>query len=128
MKKLLILAYLLCFAYYLCDAQTQAQSKDERLQSLKIAYITKELNLTAEEAKQFWPVYNKYFEEVKKARHDHSNDEIAFEEEVVSIKKRYRPDFKTILKDDDRVNKTFMMEKSFRDFLRKELQQRQKKP
>lgn len=33
-------------------------TKRERVEQLKIAYITKELSLTSEEAKAFWPVYN----------------------------------------------------------------------
>ncbi|GAB4137933.1 MAG: hypothetical protein Fur0041_12790 [Bacteroidia bacterium] len=32
----------------------------ERVQSLKVAFITKYLSLTPEEAQLFWPVYNEY--------------------------------------------------------------------
>ncbi|NAS30271.1 sensor of ECF-type sigma factor [Flavobacteriaceae bacterium R38] len=34
--------------------------KRERIKSLKIAYITEKLDLTATEAEKFWPIYNKY--------------------------------------------------------------------
>lgn len=39
---------------------SQELSRKEKLESIKIAYITKELNLSSEEAKQFWPVYDEY--------------------------------------------------------------------
>ena len=32
----------------------------EKVQAMKIAYITDKLDLTSEEAQQFWPVYNEY--------------------------------------------------------------------
>ncbi|MCX6311679.1 MAG: hypothetical protein NT084_08580 [Bacteroidetes bacterium] len=32
----------------------------ERVQALKVAFITKQLNLTSDEAEKFWPIYNDY--------------------------------------------------------------------
>ena len=37
-------------------------SKNEKIKTLKIAYITKDLNLTSAEAEKFWPVYNAFDE------------------------------------------------------------------
>lgn len=34
--------------------------KDDKIQSLKIGFFTEKLNLTSQEAKKFWPVYNKH--------------------------------------------------------------------
>lgn len=39
---------------------TQTASGAERVQALKVAFITKRLNLTPAEAEKFWPVYNEY--------------------------------------------------------------------
>ena len=36
--------------------------KKERIKALKIAYITKDLNLSSTEAEKFWPVYNTFDE------------------------------------------------------------------
>lgn len=36
------------------------QNKREQVQAQKVAFITAKLNLTAEEAQQFWPLYNEY--------------------------------------------------------------------
>ena len=36
------------------------QNRQDRIENLKIAYISKELKLTTSESEKFWPVYNKY--------------------------------------------------------------------
>jgi Spy/CpxP family protein refolding chaperone len=38
------------------------ESKKEKIKALKIAYITKDLNLSSAEAEKFWPVYNAFDE------------------------------------------------------------------
>lgn len=40
----------------------------EKLQSVKIAFITQRLDITPEQAKEFWPLFNKY-EEEKGSKH-----------------------------------------------------------
>lgn len=44
--------------------------RTERIKSLKIAFLTEKLELTTEEAKGFWPVYNTYEEEHQKLRRE----------------------------------------------------------
>ena len=46
----------------------QAQEGNDKIESLKIAYITKRLQLTPEESQKFWPVYNQYEAEKKQIR------------------------------------------------------------
>lgn len=54
MKKLI-------FAYFLILLASPAWSQNvERVKALKVTYITNRLDLSAREAEQFWPVYNKY--------------------------------------------------------------------
>lgn len=43
------------------------KQRQERLQAERIAHITAELDLSAEEAQAFWPVYNKASKEQKEA-------------------------------------------------------------
>ena len=45
-----------------------AQHPRERLEALKTAFITRELQLTAEEAKGFWPIYENYSSTLKELR------------------------------------------------------------
>jgi Spy/CpxP family protein refolding chaperone len=42
----------------------------ERIESAKIGFITRELQLTPDEAKAFWPIYNAMEAELKKANRD----------------------------------------------------------
>lgn len=58
---------------FLCSATATAQIKykrnsREKIKSYKISYITNELNLTPKQAEKFWPVYNKYDEELHELR------------------------------------------------------------
>lgn len=43
-------------------ASYSQDSKREQIKTLKIAYISKDLNLSSSEAEKFWPVYNAFDE------------------------------------------------------------------
>ncbi len=80
MKKIffLILAMAFCSLGFAQDNQNGRSNKQDRkekfeqmmaeIQSRKIAFFTKQLKLTSEEAKVFWPVYYKCDEERNAAR------------------------------------------------------------
>ncbi|MDP6907965.1 MAG: hypothetical protein QF371_00595 [Flavobacteriales bacterium] len=94
-------------------------SKRERLEALKVAYLTKELSLTPEEAQSFWPLYNemtKKMGETRKQRrsnrlsakrnHGEMSDEdlskaidreLELEQQELDLKKAYNARFKEIL-------------------------------
>jgi len=59
----ILLSVLLSF-----PAFSQPGDKREDIESMKIAFLTRRLNLTPEEAKKFWPVYNQFTEELKVVR------------------------------------------------------------
>lgn len=61
-KLLVVLAILLTASTF---AQRPAQ---ERIKTLKVAFITERLGLTSEEAQNFWPVYNAHDESLQKIR------------------------------------------------------------
>lgn len=69
--KTIIITLALCFSL-----STFAQ--ENKIKSLKVAFITEKLNLTEKEAQQFWPVYNAYdntvsnlkFNELRKVIHE----------------------------------------------------------
>ena len=96
------------------------------LQGLKIAYITKELKLSSDEAQKFWPVYYNFSDELMNAKRDKKDDVIAFDEKALNIKKKYFSEFKRILGSDDRANKVFLCEREFGSFIKKEVEDRQK--
>jgi Spy/CpxP family protein refolding chaperone len=49
---------------------TRLGQAKERIESAKIGFITRELQLTPDEAKAFWPIYNAMEAELKKANRD----------------------------------------------------------
>lgn len=56
-KRTILLIVILLFPPVLIIAQNRNQ---ERLQTYKIAFFTRRLNLTPVEAERFWPLYNEY--------------------------------------------------------------------
>ena len=125
-KKLGILLVILLNINYFCYVQAQ-EANSKRIDSLQVAYFTEKLILTPEESTEFWPIYNNYKNEIKAVRKDSASDQIAVEEKVLNIRKKFKHDFKKILGTDDRVNKVYLLEKEFRDMLRNELLDRQTK-
>jgi len=96
----------------------------ENVEALKVAFITKHLNLNAEEAQKFWPAYNACFEELKKARQEKKDDVLAFEEAALNIRKKYKNEFKKALGSDERANKALTADHAFMVMIKDELQNR----
>ncbi len=126
MKKIYALLLFLFFHSYFCFSQQPPNDNDDqRVEVLKKAYVADELNLSPQEAEKFWPVYNNYQNEIKQARKENPNDEVAYEKKVVEIKQRYQGNFKKVLGGNgQRVNKVYTTDKQFRDMLRNEQQNR----
>jgi hypothetical protein len=91
----------------------KSQYKD-RLESLRIAFITEELELTPEESQNFWPVYNAYMDDLSELRKSYkpkgsvelmSDEEledilsqsIEKDEKEIELKKSFMADMKNIL-------------------------------
>ena len=69
MKKTTILLALLLLTSLFSFAQNGfLQKKKEQIKSLKIGYITEELNLTADEATKFWPLFNAFEDKQQEIR------------------------------------------------------------
>ncbi len=58
----------------------QGNNKGERIESMKIAFITKELNLSPAESEVFWPEYNVYQKELKDLRQSKERERINLSE------------------------------------------------
>jgi hypothetical protein len=124
MKKIILL--ILLYAGIAVSAMAQDDQKDVgRLQVYKIAFLTKKLNLSAEEAQKFWPIYNKYESELKVARLEgrNNNREIETEEKILNIRKKYNSEFGKALSD-EKVNQLFKSEREFGNIVQRELLER----
>ena len=59
MKKKIVLLACLCTLSNIFAQGIEKESR-EKIKALKVAYITNQLDLTADEAEKFWPIYNDY--------------------------------------------------------------------
>jgi hypothetical protein len=95
------------------------KNKREQIESMRIGFITKKLNLTPEDSQKFWPVYNQYTGEVDDIRIQHHKDvkkmkqnldelsdgditilvdgELAFRQNELDIRKKYHQQFKEVI-------------------------------
>ena len=124
MKKLLLL--ILLYAGLAIPTLGQDDQKEAgRLQAYKIAFLTKKLNLTPEEAQKFWPMYNKYEAELRSARREGraSKKEIETEENILNIRKKYNGEFEKALPK-EKVNELFKSEREFGNIVQREMMER----
>lgn len=127
-----------------------AAARQEQVKAAKIGFITRELNLTEEEAQKFWPVYNKFDNEREAHRRkmmalrletgssgDVMTDKEAeaaveqylqLRQEEVDLEKRFYQSVKKVLPA-EKVALLFQAEKRFqRELLRNLQQRREEKP
>jgi Skp family chaperone for outer membrane proteins len=123
MKRFLLLTF---FAFSILISIAQ---NGNRLEALKIAYITKRLDLSPEEAQKFWPIYNQYAEELKRTRQDaikNSRSEIELDEALLNVRKKYSALFSQALSP-QKVDIFFKSEKEFGHYVQEEIRNRQLK-
>lgn len=121
MKKFILYSF-----FILSGFSIQAQNGN-RLEALKIAYITKKMDLSPDEAQRFWPIYNLYAAELKQARQDavkNNETEIVLDENQLRIRKKYNSQFNQVLSP-EKVNTFFKSEKEFGVFVQKEMERRE---
>jgi hypothetical protein len=99
-------------------------TRAEKIEALKIAFITQKLQLTADEAQKFWPVYNQYENEIKSLQIDNTNGPaLENEEKLLNVRKKYLGSFEKVI-GPQKVNKLFNVERDFRAILIQRLQNR----
>ncbi|MCG9880115.1 MAG: hypothetical protein MH472_05900 [Bacteroidia bacterium] len=120
----------------------------EKVEAFKVGFLTKKLELTAEEAQRFWPVYNKYSDELEKNRMGMKNilgdhfvkldnlspaeaekalvDMQALRQQEVEILKQYTIEFKKVLPA-QKVVKLFVAEHEFKRELLKQLRDQRRR-
>ena len=73
--------YILCYLFVLVaflKLFPQGGSKKEKIEALRVAFITAKLNLTTDESQRFWPVYNEYQDKLKVSRQEFRKQSITF--------------------------------------------------
>jgi len=84
-------------------------SQNEKVESLRVAFITEQLQLTPEESQKFWPVYNQYRGELKSLHQAYRLDvaseddsqladkKFEFEQKKLDLMKKYRPQIEQVV-------------------------------
>ncbi len=112
-KTLFILFFLLLHGYF-CAAQDDGDNESDDIKAVRMAYMTDQLKLSPEEAQKFWPVYNNYLQEIRRARKDNAGDVVKQQEAIVNVRKKYKDNFRKVVGSDDRANRVFASEMVFR--------------
>ncbi len=102
------------------EAQPNPQ-RTEKIKALYVAYITQQLNFTPDDAQKFWPVHAQYEAEIKTANQGNA-DELARQQNVLNIKKKYQANFNKLL-GADRCNNFYRHDGEFRKKMLERLKQ-----
>ena len=145
MKKLLLLLLILLAGFSFTMAQTDGDDdKNEKISAMKIAFITDKLSLSSKEAEGFWPVFNRFEQEMKSLRKKerelarqfkakaqpteaeadrYIQDQTQLKQQEVDLLKKYIPEFKKVLPA-PKVARLLSLEQEFKVQLLRELKQR----
>ncbi len=142
--KQLILSILLIFCLVMgTKAQSSPRPNQERLKAIKVGMITEKLQLSAQQAKEFWPIYDEYSANkmalnkgIREKMHKNRGTEMSPEEhlkmqdEVLALQakeldlvKNYRPRFLKVISA-KQYSELQVAEREFNQMLLKELQNR----
>lgn len=102
------------------------QPNGSKLEALKIAFLTRKLDLSPDEAQRFWPIYNDYSKEIREIiidKRSGQSSELKTQEQILEIRKKYNTEFSRVLSA-EKVDTFFRSEKEFRNYVKKELSDR----
>jgi hypothetical protein len=102
------------------------KQQKERLELFSIQFITKKLDLTPAEAEKFWPLYNEQKEASRNLMQTAKEDEIAFQEAMLVIRKKFKKDLMPILKTEERVNLALKVDRELLNRMRSEMMRRKR--
>jgi hypothetical protein len=141
-RRSLLLTVLILLVSTICFAQ---QGKAARVHALKVSYITDKLNLSSAQAERFWPVYNRYEDELRDLRqkfrretggknkakspeeaHRMIEDNLDFQEDVIALKRRYKDEFLRVISAQQLAD-LYTAEREFKQMLIKRLEGRNKR-
>ena len=141
-KKLFSLVCLLASVSFYAQGESM-KDKKEQIKTLKVSFITTELDLSTKEAEKFWPIYNTFDDKQFEIRHQkmrmyksRMNDETLnkmserdasillsqiedSEEELFNLRNKFSKDLKEVISS----VKIIKLKKAEEDFNRKLLQQ-----
>ena len=142
MKNIILVLAISLTSFNMGYAQKNAK-KSARIEANKIAFITKSLQLTPDEAKVFWPVYDQYQIKVNEIKSNFRKEKklsemsdselekwidnrLIMESVLLDEKKAYLAQLKNVIPI-RKIGRLFKAEKRFRKKLLKEVRKRMKR-
>ncbi len=118
----------------------------EKINAQKVAYITKELDLTPQEAQVFWPIFNEFEAQRRQINQEFvgknieervldintltdkealemADNQIILAQKLLDLRKKYHAEFKKVLSA-KKLLKLYQAEKDFNKYLLKEIKER----
>jgi Skp family chaperone for outer membrane proteins len=144
MKRIIQRITFFAFLLLICSDNIWAQAFKEKIEAAKVGIITQQLNLTTEQSKTFWPMYNKYTEELETVRKQQreirknfqtrSDDQlrkdmdkvIELKEKEIAVEKKYLQEFMKVI-NVRQVAMLYRADKMFKAMLLKRLAKREGK-
>lgn len=145
MRKLLFILLLLNTSIaFSQQIEEEDNVKNEKIESLKIAFITERLALTPKEAEVFWPVFNRFEKEMKAIRNKQREnikvfknkpnitdqeadkfiaEQMQYKQQEVDLLKKYLPEFKKVLPS-AKIAKLLSLEQEFKIHLLQKIKER----
>lgn len=148
MKKILLILFLSTGLSLLAQqTDDNEETKHEKIEVLKIGFITEKLALTSKEAELFWPIYNKFEQDIKTVRRKqreltkafklkakpteleadkYINEQLLLKQIEIDAIKKYIPEFKKVLPT-TKVAKLLSIEQEFKIQLLKKIKDKRPK-
>lgn len=137
MKRFGQIILLIVFAVNTAIAQPDDE-RFERIRAIKVSYITDKIHLTSEQAARFWPVYNRYDDELRTERRrikqqvmkeknvseddarKYIHDNIAYQEKKLELKKKYKNELLKVITP-QQLAELYQAEQGFKQILIQQL-------
>lgn len=111
-------------------AFAQPRQKFERIHAIKVAYITDKIHLTSEQSAEFWPVYNRFEEDLfamrlqRRVDRDKEEmlpkDDLEMQQAVLDLRKKYQKEFLKIISE-QQLKDLYNAEREFKKMLLEQL-------
>jgi hypothetical protein len=129
MKKLFSVLVIFCWLTLPVHSQPGPEPQGPaagRLETMKINFITRRLNLTPQEAQRFWPIYRFYAAEKRQANvvYRNNGNELERQETMLNIRKKYSVAFVAAISP-GKINDFFKAENEFETTVILEIRRRQ---
>ena len=146
MKKTISLFILLVLSFGTW-AQDEPDDKTDRIQSIKVGFITEKLDLSSKEAAVFWPVFNEFDSQIRQIRQKQKenariflakqsptdqestqfiSDQLTNRQAEVDLVKKYSSEFRKVLPT-RKVARLLTLEQEFKQQLLSKMQQRRER-